>query len=250
MLEPQLPQNPSKRTYSKMANCKHKVSCLFALQSSHKRYQENKDNLIGIVDILDGLEHHYKKIKNHERAGSRRLIKIDKSKDSNGKPFEIPKPDLRRENHWPASHEAGAYMTLIGKLSIFFQSEWFKEYVDDSVIASKIPSVLALQPIRNKCTAHRQQDDPRNDDCSSLGLHQYGLTHLLACPIGKPEAVQLEYQFPTKQRHYLLKKYHPAPVQGIECLGNKNNIVIFIPTNIHSKVLKETISLLEHFFDF
>ena len=108
---------------------------------------------------------------------------------------------------------------------------------------------MALQPLRNKFTAHRQIDKPWKDDCLSLGLQQHGLRHGLAYPIGKPENVRIEYQFPTKQREKLLDDHKVPAVSGIEHFGEKNNLVIFRPTEIHSNIVNEVICLIEKFFD-
>lgn len=229
-----------------------KIAYLYALHASTPLYKNHQETLGGLIDIVEGLEYHFKKINNYEKAACRRLLQLEKEIDTSGKPFKMLQPDLRRTNHWPAKHEAVAYINRLGQLAFFFRSKWFKKVVyEEGHIASSIPSILALMPIRNKFTAHRQQDYSRkSDDCLNLGLHQYGLKHALVGPIGKPEAVRIEYQFPTKQRNDLLEKYHSAPVQDIECFGDSNNLIIFTPTKIHPKILRETIKLMESFFDF
>ncbi len=155
---------------------------------------------------------------------------------------------MPRTNHHAARHEAVAYINRVGQLAYFFKSDWFGHSVQEKLIASKIPTILALQPIRNKFTAHRQFDSPRKDDCKSLGLNQLGLRHGIAYKIGKPYEARIEYQFPTKQRDDLLKKHNPKPLPEIECFGDNNNIVIFRPTEVHSIILNEVVCLLEEYF--
>jgi len=115
--------------------------------------------------------------------------------------------------------------------------------VSEEVIASTIPTTLALKPIRNKYTAHRQIDPPRDDDCQNQELQQHGLVF----PIGKPEQTRITYDFPTKQRDPLLKKYQSKPVASIE-VSKDNTSIIFTPTRIHQVIIKEIIKLLEQFF--
>lgn len=88
------------------------------------------------------------------------------------------------------------------------------------------------------------------DDSLSLGLNEYGLKHGLVGFNAEPDHVNIQYSFPTIQRHFLLKKYRPSPVKEIEHFGDNNNLVIFTPTKVHQKILNEGISLLQHFFDF
>ena len=198
--------------------------------------------------MLDGLEYYMKRIRNYEKAACRRSIELN-SLARNGERFNLPLLS-RQTNHNPAVHEVTGYLTRIRQLEYFFKSKWFQKVINASDIASTIPSILALQPLGNKFTAHRQQDYPAHDDCQDLGFNQLGLKHMLTSPVDHPENVLIEYQFPTKQRNNLLKLYHPAPVKDIECLEANNNIVIFTPTKIHSEILKEIDNLLEMFFGF
>lgn len=225
-----------------------KISYLFALHATHCLYLEQKDRLGGILDIFAGLEYHIKRIKNYEKAACRRSLELMNRFNSEGS-YNLPLLS-RRTNHHPAVHEAVAYIGRLGQLACFFESEWFSSKAGEAQVAAEIPSILALMPLRNKHTAHRQQDDPRKDDCSSLGLNEYGLKHVLVGLNKNPEIVNLQYSFPTKQRHHLLNKYHPLPIDGIEHLGSNNNLTIFTPTKIHSKIMSEAISLLELFFGF
>lgn len=164
-------------------------------------------------------------------------------------PIYLPKIS-KRTNHHPAVHEAVAYIGRLGQLSTFFESEWFGSVVKENVIAGEISSILALKTIRNKHTAHRQQDAPYYDDCSSLGFNQFGLKHGLVGSNTNPEIVYLEYSFPSKQRHRLLSKYHSSPVKDIEHLGQNNNLTIFTPTKNHPTIIAEATSLLQLFFSF
>ena len=250
MLELTLPSNPKKATYKKISNPFRKILYLFALHSDHPLYLKHKDNLIGVLDIIDGLEHHIKNLRRYEKAACNRSVELRSIFKRQGEgPVYLPKVS-RRTNHQPAVHEAVAYIGRLGQLATFFESRWFGSVVKENVIAGEISSILALFPIRNKHTAHRQQDAPRHDDCSNLGLNQFGLKHGLVGPNTNPEIVHLEYIFPSKQRYRLLDKYHSSPINGIECLGQNNNQIIFTPTKNHPRIIAEAISLLQLFFGF
>lgn len=249
MLKLILPDNTSKKIYKRIKNPIRKIVHLFALHSSHQNFKTYEDKLVGVLDMIKGIEYHFRKITNYEKAACRWVTEIENLRDDKDKLINLYQTGLPRTNHHPASHEAVAYINRVGQLAYFFKSDWFKKNIKEEVIVSKIPTILALQPLRNKYTAHRQDDYPKKDDCSNLGINQHGLRHGLAYPIGKPEAVRIEYQFPAKQRDYLLIKHHSQPVPDIEHFGDNNNIVIFRPTEIHPIILKQSIELLEHFLD-
>ena len=250
MLELTLPTNPNKATYKKISHPVRKILYLFALHADHPLYLEHKNNLIGVLDIIDGLEHHITNLRRYEKAACNRSAQLRSIfKRQSEEAVYLPKIS-RRTNHHPAVHEAVAYIGRLGQLAKFFESKWFGSVVKENIIAGVIPSILALLPIRNKHTAHRQQDAPRDDDCSSLGLNEFGLKHGLAGSITNPEIVYLKYSFPSKQRHRLLDKYHPSPVNDIEHLGQNNNLTIFTPTKNHPTMIAEVISLLQFFFSF
>lgn len=202
----------------------------------------------GVLDMLDGLEHHIRKIRTYEKAACRYVANLN-ALTKTKKPFNLSDL-LKRANYKSVVHDLVAYIGRLGQLSCFFESEWFSDVVNESDIALKIPSVLALMPLRNKHSAHRQQDYPRKDDCTNLGINEYGLKPV---PIGfgeEPKSVNIRCSFPTKQRHPLLVKYHPDPISDIEHFGQNNNLVLFNPTKNHQKIINETISLLERFFGF
>lgn len=144
-----LPSYPKKHIYAKISNPVRKTLYFFALHAEHPPYKKHGDTLAGVVDIVGGLEYHIKKIRNYERAACRRLLELEPSIDPGGR-LKIARPDLRRTNHWPASHEAGAYIGRLGQLACFFKSTWFKTVVDEAGIASNMPSILALMPPKQR----------------------------------------------------------------------------------------------------
>ncbi len=228
MLELKLHPNPKKNIYLKISNPARKVVYLFGLCAHHPLYSKHKNQLGGVLDMLGGLEHHIKKMRYYEKVACRfalNLHTLSKTKE----PFNLSALS-RKANHHPAVHEAVAYIGRLGQLCYFFTSKWFRGVIGKADIALKIPSILALMPLRNKYSAHRQQDaPPREDDSPCLGLNEYGLKHALIGYGKEPENVNIQYSFPTKQRCVLLKKYHPSPIPDIEHFGGNNNLVIFTP---------------------
>lgn len=234
--------------YNKL-NSSQKIVYLFGAYKNSTCFQEHEDSLWGILDMIEGLEYHYKAIIKYEKRARKKFLLREGIFDFQSKStIRISRPK-KGTNYFLISHEAVAYINRLGQLFYLFTSKWFKNIVPELQIAEKIPTILALMPIRNKYVAHRQQDLPRNDDCHSLGLHQHGLYPTL---IGEnhPETMHLAFKFPTKQRNELLKKYRTNAVQDVEHFGDNNHIVSFIPAKIHSVVICECVNLIERFFSF
>jgi len=248
MLELNLHLNPKKAVYSRISNPARKAAYLFALCANNPLYSKHKQLLGGVLDMLDGLEYHIGKIRTYEKAACRFVANLHTSRKTK-KPFNLAALS-KRANHHPAVHEAVAYIGRLGQLCTYFESEWFSNVVGKTNIALKVPSILALMPLRNKHSAYRQQDDPRKNDCGNLGFNEFGLKQGLVGFGDEPKSVNIQYSFPTKQRHSLLKSHYTSPIPDIEHFGENNNIIIFTPTKIHQKVAGEAINLLELFFGF
>lgn len=233
MLEFRFPPKLSLKRIARIKNPSKKLFHLFSYYSESEAYNTNKNNLGGFIDMIEGLEYHFK-----------RHCMFEKKARLN-KPYN------------KAKHEAVSYINRMGQIYKAFISPWFRNYINQENAQNIIPTICALEPIRNKFTAHRQQDDPRNDDCDSLGIQHFGLipsivgkiqssdkSNLLTPYVIDPKS-NLSYDFPTKQRLFKDKKY-PA-VEGIEYIGKNNNVIIFTPTINHPVILKEIFLLLEKF---
>src|SRR5690242_116333 len=106
MLELILPSNPKKATYKKISNPFRKFLYLFALHADHPVYLEHKENLIGVLDIIDGLEYHIRNLRRYEKAACNRSVELRSIfKSQSGEHIYLPKIS-RRTNHQPAIHEA------------------------------------------------------------------------------------------------------------------------------------------------
>ncbi len=243
-----LPKKISQKRIEKIKNPQKRLSYLFSFYSQTPIFIENKKNLGGLFDIIHGLEYHHKR---HCIFEKNALV---------GKPYGN------------ATHEATAYLNILGQIYYLFESEWFTKYVKKEVISSKIPTIYALIPIRNKYSAHRQQDAPYKDDCPSLGFNCFGLMPGIMGKINRlssekiisnnlpkiitrknlykiitSEEDHLVYNFPTKQR--LPKEYPRLPVKDVEHIGEANNIIQFIPTQVHPIIINEILDLIRVFLE-
>lgn len=246
MLKLLLPRRLSSNHYRLMKNSSHKLLQLYSQCSTHASYLSYEDQIGGLLDIMDGLEYHHKKISRYELAAQRLVVKLELAKSNAMSLIEL----AQGTNHHPATHEAVAYLNRLGQLSYFFKSDWFCGQVSEPSIASAIPSILALLPIRHKLAAHRQIDVPRKGDSPNLGFNQFKLLNTVKGPIGNPQAARISYSFPTNEREKLLEIHRPTPIANVEYFGGSNHIVIFTPTQIHPTILAETFNLMELFLGY
>lgn len=200
---------------------------LLTFYSDSRLFKENKKNLGGIFDILDGLIYHYK-----------RHCALEKRAQM-GKAYGA------------ATHEINAYINRLGQIYYLFTSTWFKVYISDRMLAKKIPTLLSLIPIRMKVTAHRQQDRPWGDDCKSLGWNEFGLRPVLSGLSYQVGVIDLSsckicYSFPTQQRETNLLNSQQGPVTGVEFFGDSNNVIQFHITDLHPIIIEEIFELIEH----
>lgn len=231
--------DPSPSSYRQCKEPIRKIHLVFALSASKDEFRTYGERLLGIMEMVEGLKYHYVRIRGYERSARKRAVELENSCRSGERIALSP------TNHHLAVHEAVAYLNRLGQIAYFFKSPWMKELITDEELVPRIPTILALLPIRNKHTAHRQADKERTDDIKDLGIHQFGLTHLISGTIGNPQESCIEYQFPTRQRDKLLKDHFDGAVPGVEHLGHTNNIVIFRPTHEHGVIMHEIIDALE-----
>ncbi len=217
-IELRLPKRTSKKRLCNIQNPKKRIWHLFGIYSA--AYQDHKNELMGFIDMIGGLEYHFRRHQSFERRANKGL----------------PYGDV--------SHEALAYLNVLGRLEAFFRSTWFcqNDLLRDS-LPSRIPTLLSLMPIRNKVASHRQQDAPQGDDCKSLGLNVHKLMPGLLNVAGE-RGWKIKYAFPTNQRHKLLK--------GLPRVGKieyfcSNNVIIFCPSDQHETIIREALDLMELF---
>lgn len=72
MLDIILPANPRKNTYFRIkmhSRPIYKIRYLFALHKTHPHYLKHGENLLGILDMIEGLEYHIKRLKIMRKLG-------------------------------------------------------------------------------------------------------------------------------------------------------------------------------------
>ena len=128
-IELRLPKRTSKKRLRNIQNPKKRIWHLFGVYSA--TYQVHKKELMGFIDMIDDLEYHSRRHQLFEKRANKGLPYGD------------------------ASHEALAYLNVLGRLEAFFRSKWFRQNsLLRRSLPSRIPTLLALMPIRNKVASH------------------------------------------------------------------------------------------------
>jgi len=268
MSESKRSEKLSKKEIDQVEDSKERLLYLFDYYYNSEAYENNEQNLLGLLDMLDGLEYHHK---NHsvfeENINIKENFEVKIDNDGfyyieDGKYCIYTKFNKRKKefghfvekmngfiDYGGASHEAVAYFNILGKIFNLFRSKWFEKYVGKESRRNLVPSILALIPIRHKFAAHRQQDyhsEPRKDDTENLSVNLIGLL-----PSSRWDndlnKIKICYLFPTKQR---IELRNQLAVEGIEFLGenNEDNYLQFVPTDCHNTVISEIFTILNVFF--
>lgn len=98
--------------------------------------------IVGVLDILSGLEYHFSSFQRHVQ-----LVQI-------GSPA----------NHSELRHEAVAWVNRVGQLHYFVTSQ----LVTNKIGSTPTPAIDAVLPFRKKHAAHRSVDFPRPTDTDHL----------------------------------------------------------------------------------
>ncbi len=236
----------------KPRKCSTKIRRLFAKHAHTNTLKEHELELIGLLDMADGLEYHHKNFVKIEKRCRKIYEKIFTEKMF----YSVPSKNIH--------HEAIAYLNRLGQVFALITSDWFKKRVNESDIAFLCPIVLALIPFRHKFGAHRSIDNPKKETDSQKGNHAslpFGLmwigrnnnshnikdmaTNLLSSSIG----YQLKIAKNEKlNRSPILQKHHPLPIDEIEIFTTEEIFITFTPTKHHDKICHEIIKVIEKFF--
>lgn len=233
IVERRLPLNSSRRIINKTKSYKKKISHLFNLYL--KQYREFEGLLVGLLDMVRSLEHHYA---NHSKV-ERRIIKFDKPYfDFMFSAYDPEDPECtkkllsymnfehrheRGRIHSVASYEASAYLNRLGQIEALFKSDWFQAGIRID-INEKIPTIVKIVSIRHKVTAHRRQDVPWEED---IGFLSYGMNEFRLEPLLMPN---------IKAKHV-----------GFMYWLIKEDQISFQPSLDHIKIVKEIFDLSELF---
>ncbi len=220
-----------------------RLAFLFAENSSSSILQSHELELAGIIDMAKGLEYHYKNFKKIEKKYLASYEKIFKEMILS----QIP----GKEN---MIHEAVAYLNRLGQIETLITAPWFKTYITEETLVNFCPKIFALMPLRNKFTAHRSIDDPRNETESQkasqasipFGIQSRG-------PIGGLPKVSYSIKIAKEERRdsrkTLLATYHKLPVQEIEHFSETEVWITFTPTKHHEEICSEIVTVLRYFFE-
>lgn len=237
--------NETKKSKSKSHTTR--VWQLFAQNKNSKALKEHEVELIGIPDMVNGLEYHYKKFQQLENTQRRHL--------QNKFNTQMLYPTTNN-----AIHEAVAYLNRVGQLHTLLTSKWFKNYISEAELSQLCPTLLAVMPLRNKHTSHRSIDDPINEDDykqafaasiplivtwqgkSSLERGKIDVSTSNIC-----YSLQISRHAP-KNRSLILTKHHANPVSEVEIFTDETIFIHFILTLHHSRIMTEIMNVLKKIF--
>lgn len=199
--------------------------------------------LLGVLDIVDGLEYHYKNFRKIEKKyiiAQEQLLKE-----------HIYEPVL---NPQYMIHEATAYLNRLGQIETLFTSEWFKNYMSAEELVKYCPIIFALMPFRNKFTAHRSIDDPRNETPSQMASHaSIPLGISSRGKVGERPNVNYTIKVQRAERENPKKTplaiYQKSPIGDIEFFTEDEVFLTFIPTKHHQKICLEIVTVLKASFE-
>jgi hypothetical protein len=235
----------------KSKRCSVIIKRLFAEHAHSESFQEHELEFVGILDMVEGLEYHYKKFIRMENS---QHIRMENSQHKRLKKiFEemmiFPAPPQN------TIHEIVAYFNRLGQIDFLFRSTWFKKYVAESDLAILCPTILALLPFRNKFGAHRSIDATRGESASQQASHAslpFGLTWM-----GKADrdtylkhdvsAMNIGYQIKIAKNHRdsKLEAQKIPAVDEIEIFGKEEIWITFIPAKHHDKICAEIIKIVK-----
>lgn len=239
---------------------------LFVEYKDSGRLQENELEIFGLYDMVSGLEYHQENFVEMEEFERERLKIVFQEQRILSEPSE---------NN--TLHEVVAYFNRLGQIQTLFDSAWFRKYVEESNLVALCPMILALMPFRHKFASHRSIDDPKKETESQKANHaglpfvtkwissivegELGInnikklseTELHRWDMDLFEKSSIAYQIKISNldssynRSCLLRKFHKAPVEGIELFAGEEIWITFIPVQQHDKICTEIIEAARAF---
>ena len=231
----------SKRITKSKAKCSRYLSELFATPEYFQRQQEYEVELMGLLDMVEGLEYHHKKFVRMENIQRKILQKIFDEEEL------LPTPPQNM------IHESVAYLNRLGQIDALITSEWFKRQIGETELANLCPIILSLMPLRNKFAAHRSIDYRRDETNSQLINHAsvpLGLkwTSFSVSDDVHEYSVVYRIKIYCKDRHKILRACERPPIDKIEIFGNDEIWIFFILSKQHAYICAEIIKIVEAFF--
>lgn len=218
-----------------------KIKALFADNAHALGFYQIE--LIGILDMVGGLEYHYK---NFAKIENRCRIKLEKEMDD-GEQTSRPYKN--------AIHEVTAYLNRLGQFYYLMRSPWFGEYVKEDDLAKLCPILLALIPLRHRVACHRSCDKPGKD----IEINEHLATQA-SVPIEKrwrkekDDILNISYEIKILKEEKLnrceiLRKHHKSPVESVERFVEGVIWLEFIPSKHHNNIGTEIYDVIELFFN-
>jgi hypothetical protein len=196
--------------------------------------ESNFINFYGVVDMIEGLEHHRKNF----------MVMIEqRSKISI---LSAAQDEERRTLEKNLRHETIAYLNRIGQLYRFAVSKFVKSQIPNSV--EFIPTVSKLKFFRDKHAAHRSIDWPskdEKDDSHAQIIQAFGLSSISALmfdPKDKSNTVKTIEDMHNSQKMWC-EHYLCFQMRG----KGKGEFVYFSVEKEHPKILDEVFNLIETF---
>jgi hypothetical protein len=148
-------------------------------------------NIVGAIDMLDGLEYHY--------AASMNIIQRLAVESL------FSEQSARYRAH--LVHEALAYLNRMGQFYYFADSDFVRQFIPDP--DAIIPTVLLYKPFRDKHAAHRAIDQPRKEDTTQARMnYAWALSSMAGMGFSpKPAGLPANAQFPFDSRTTWLHHY-------------------------------------------
>lgn len=128
------------RELREIAQVSLRIKSLIARRREHRVLATNYLNVAGVADMVDGLEYHFSRI----------LDGIEEYADT--APYEKPKT---------MHHDAVAYLNRVGQIYAFMRSPLMRSISFN--VETNAPTFSRLILFRNKFSAHRSLDAPRNE---------------------------------------------------------------------------------------
>ena len=219
-----------------------KLKALFADNAKALDFYNLK--LVGLLEMVNGLEYHYKNFAKTETCCRIKLEKKFKERKFLSTPYKN------------AFHEVIAYLNRLGQIYYLFTSPWFRKYVKESDLAKLCPTLLALTPLRHRVACHRGCDKSPNHKIEiDEHLASQASVAIVAIWQGEKDSCVLNMSYKIKilkeekyNRSKILRKYHIFPVETVEIFTEKEIFLSFIPSKHHNNICKEIIDVIEFFF--
>lgn len=152
MKHPFLKYQPKKAKKANRVLKRYTARLRHLLTNNNHLLEENYQlELLGLLDMVSGLEYHYRNFKKIEKACRKRYKKTFEDAIF----YSIPSKNV--------IHEMVAYMNRCGQIFYLFKSEWFSRQIKVKDLAYLCPEFLALLPFRHKFASHRSIDMSRGE---------------------------------------------------------------------------------------